>query len=123
VGIWRVRVRLGHALDLRRPLVGASLDLPGDPAWILDTEHTRNVAAEARYLLGADGLVVASAAFLDHPDRWRIVVFPTSVEAAYDAIEVTGQVGRCRWADPGGRPVPVQCVADPRRLVEVGPAA
>jgi hypothetical protein len=47
-------------------------------AWILDPEQCRGVADDARRR-GVQGLLVPSAAFLDRPERWNIVIFAERV--------------------------------------------
>jgi RES domain-containing protein len=103
VALWSVVASLARALDLRRPVVRAALDLPEPAAWILDPDQTRDLAADARYRGGVDGLVVPSAAFLDDPDRWSLVAFLGAGQTATDVVADPERVGRYRWA-PGVRP-------------------
>ena len=98
VALWRVRVALDRVLDLRQPAVRSALDLPEAASWILDPDHTRNVAADARYLGGVSGLVVPSAAFLDDPGRWSLVAFLEPGRPATDVVVAADRVGHYRWA-------------------------
>jgi RES domain-containing protein len=72
--IWRVRLALTSAVDLRREDVRAAVGVPEDPRWFLDRGRCRALAARFR-TAGCDGMIVPSVAFLDDLDRWNAVVF------------------------------------------------
>jgi hypothetical protein len=73
-------------IDLREPAAQRSLGLPDDPAWILDVEGCRAMAAGLRERGDCDGIIVPSAAVVDDPSRWNAVIFverlPTDIETA-----------------------------------------
>lgn len=73
--LFRVELRLRRALDIRRGDVRTALDVPADPAWILDRGRTRALARRVRDLGACDGLLVPSAGALDLAERWNAVVF------------------------------------------------
>ena len=83
----RLDIRLERVLDLRRPAVRAALDLPSDDTWVLDPMRTRALAGRMRRTGGCDGLIVPSAAALDHRGRWNAVVF------ADDRAALAGRIG------------------------------
>jgi RES domain-containing protein len=85
-----VDVALGRVIDLRDDDVRRALDLPDDPAWILERGRTRAVARAIRSSGAAEGLLVPSAGALDQPDRWNTVLF------ADDAARVTASVASPR---------------------------
>lgn len=98
VRIWRVRLTLDSALDLRDEATRAALGVPDDPRWYLDPDRCRDVAGRARATPGCDGLLVPSVAVLDDPRRWNAVVFAdvpgrplAAMVAAHEpALDVTG---------------------------------
>jgi RES domain-containing protein len=72
---WSIRVTLDAAADLRRRDLWSGLTTPDDPCWVLDRERCRAIANRLRADGDADGLVVPSAALLDDPARFNVVVF------------------------------------------------
>jgi RES domain-containing protein len=72
--LWRMDVRFGDAVDLRRSEARAAAGIPDDPRWYLDRERCRDLARRLR-AAGCDGLIVPSVAFLDDLSRWNAVVF------------------------------------------------
>jgi RES domain-containing protein len=85
VHIWRMRLSLDAAVDLRTETARATFGLPEDPAWILDTERCRALASALRADARYDGMIVPSAAFLDDRARWNAVVF---VERAWRPLSL-----------------------------------
>jgi RES domain-containing protein len=75
LALWSVRVTLDAVADLRRRDQWSSLTIPADPCWLLDRERCRGIASRLRADGDADGLIVPSAALLDDPTRYSIVVF------------------------------------------------
>jgi RES domain-containing protein len=75
IALWSVRVTLDAVADLRRRDQWSSLTIPADPCWLLDRERCRGIASRLRSDGDADGLIVPSAALLDDPARYSIVVF------------------------------------------------
>lgn len=75
VALWSVRVTLDAVADLRRRDQWSSLTIPADPCWMLDRERCRGIASRLRADGDVDGLIVPSAALLDDPSRYDIVVF------------------------------------------------
>jgi RES domain-containing protein len=75
IALWSVRVTLDAVADLRRRDQWSSLTIPADPCWMLDRERCRGIASRLRADGDADGLIVPSAALLDDPSRYDIVVF------------------------------------------------
>ena len=63
--LWTVEVALDDVIDLR--------DTRDDS--LLDQRRCRAIAADWREA-GVPGLIVPSVAFLDHPDRFNLLVFP-----------------------------------------------
>jgi len=84
--VWSLRVDLAAVIDLREPAAQRSLGLPEDPAWILNVEGCRAMAAGLRERGDCDGIIVPSAAVVDDPSRWNAVIFVerlrTDLEAA-----------------------------------------
>ena len=79
--LFRVDLRLPRVLDIRRPAVRAALDLPEDPAWILDRGRTHAVATRLRGSGACDALLVPAAGALDQLDRWNAVIFADDRDA------------------------------------------
>ena len=75
IALWSVRVTLDAVADLRRRDQWSGLTIPADPCWLLDRERCRGIASRLRSDGDADGLIVPSAALLDDPARYGIVVF------------------------------------------------
>jgi RES domain-containing protein len=77
--LWTVDVQLDCIVDLRDADAGVDPALPDDPRWPLDPERCRSLAAGFR-VRGAQGLIVPSVAFLDHRERWNLVLFADRLE-------------------------------------------
>jgi RES domain-containing protein len=78
--IWAVDLRLRAAVDLRDGERLGEFGLSDDPAWIRDADRCAEVARAVRASPRNDGMIVPSAAFLDDPDRWNVVVFVDRLE-------------------------------------------
>jgi len=76
--IWQVRLTVDRAVDVREPDVARALGVPTHPIWILDRARCRSVANTVR-ALGVAAMQVPSAAFLDAPARFDVVLFPEVV--------------------------------------------
>ena len=84
--IWRVRLSLDAALDLRDDPTRGALGVPDDPRWYLDRDRCRDLAARARATPGCDGLIVPTVAVLDDPQRWNAVVFADVPDRPLEAM-------------------------------------
>ncbi len=89
--IWALKVDLAATIDLRDPAANGEFGLPDDPRWILDLEVCRAIAAGIRERGECDGIIVPSAAFVDDPSRWNLVVFVERLRTDVDtAIQAEG---------------------------------
>lgn len=70
--LWELDIRDLAVLDLRRPSAVEAIDI--DPGEIVRSRGTARRAAVRARSLGAEGMVVPSAA---HPGHWNLVVFPS----------------------------------------------
>lgn len=73
--IYRLHVALEHVLDLRDPALRQALSLSGAPHAFLDKAVARATARYLRTVTPAPAIIVPSAAFIDAPDRWVLVLF------------------------------------------------
>jgi RES domain-containing protein len=73
--IYRLRVEIERALDLRDPAVLASLAIRDAPHCFLDAPLARATAHELCSATLVQAILVPSMAFLDAPDRWIAVLF------------------------------------------------
>jgi RES domain-containing protein len=73
--IYRLRIDLEHVLDLRDPVVWQTLSLTAAPHVFLDKSVARATARYIRSVTPAQAIIVPSAAFIDTPDRWVLVLF------------------------------------------------
>ena len=73
--MWAMRLRLDHAIDLRKRETQTALGIPAESSWILDRDRCRSIARELRATGRCDGLIVPSVAFLDDEARWNAVIF------------------------------------------------
>ena len=71
--LWRLNVRNVRIVDLRRPEVRAELDV--DLASLTGPRRAAQALAARARDIGADGLVLPSAA---HAGHWNLVVFPVA---------------------------------------------
>jgi RES domain-containing protein len=86
--IWSVDVRLEAIVDVRDPESRLAAEEP--PRW-LDHDWCHALAGRLRGQGGCDGLVVPSAALLDRPERWNLVVFVDRLKRPLaDALIVQG---------------------------------
>jgi hypothetical protein len=83
-----VRVELGplELLDLRRPEVLSALGCDPGESIASDRETARSISARVRRSGVADGLIVASMAFLDQPDRFNVVVYVDRLRDGIDGV-------------------------------------
>lgn len=81
--VFRVPVSLERTLCLTEPAVVAAMGAEPIDTWILALAKTQ---AAASYLLsqvpGLQGLIVPSVAFLDHHDRFNVVVYRDAIDPA-----------------------------------------
>jgi RES domain-containing protein len=73
--VYRLRVEVERALDLRDPTVLASLSIGNAPHCFLDQQIARATAHHLRSATTTQAILVPSMAFLDAPDRWVAVLF------------------------------------------------
>ena len=93
--IWTVTVRLVAAVDLRDRARADGLG-DGQGRW-LDRGWCRSIAARLRASGACDGLVVPSAAMLDRPERWNLVVFVDRLRRPLpDALVIHGPLAAVR---------------------------
>jgi RES domain-containing protein len=85
--IWELRVSLCAVVDLRGAPIVRGQSGP-DSTWILDRTRSRALARAFRERGDCDGLVVPSAAFLDDPDRWNLVVFVERLQRPLEEVLV-----------------------------------
>jgi RES domain-containing protein len=81
--LWSVSLDLERVVDLRRADVPRELSLPAGSSWILDADRCRDVSATLRRA-DVTALLVPSAAFLDRPDRFNIVIFADRLHGHLD---------------------------------------
>jgi RES domain-containing protein len=81
--VWRVRLRLDRAIDLREAYACHRLGIAG-PEGLVDVRRCRRLAAELRASGDADGLIVPSVAFAAERGRWSVVVFPERLSVSLD---------------------------------------
>jgi RES domain-containing protein len=99
--VWSVRFDLAAAVDLREPAAQRSLGLPDHPGWILDVDGCRAVAAALRERGDCDGIIVPSAALVDDPSRWNVVIFVERLRTGLErAIQVEAVVLELSPAGP-----------------------
>jgi len=79
--VFRVSVALESVLDLTDTAVVAAMGARSVNSWILDLAATQVAAS---YLIaqvnGLQGLIVPSVAFLDHHDRFNVVVYRDAMD-------------------------------------------
>ena len=92
MAVWSARVTLDAVADLRRRDLWSRVTIPDDPCWILDRERCRGVAGRLRAEGDADGMIVPSAAVLDDPRRFAIVVFVERLRRDLLAAVETGRI-------------------------------
>jgi RES domain-containing protein len=98
--LWRLRVRVERALDLRDVEVGAVLALPSDLAWILDRDRCREVGDRVR-AEGIAAMTVPCAAFIDAPERFDVVLFPEAIEGPIGSVLRDAQLAAVLDPRPG----------------------
>jgi hypothetical protein len=98
--LWQIRVSVDRALDTRERRVAEAAGVPDDPAWILDRAACREVADRVRRA-GIQVLVVPSAAFIDLPERFNLVLFPECADEGLD--RAIGGSRRLAVLEPRGR--------------------
>lgn len=95
--IWTVEVRLESVVDLRDLEARRTVAPGAEPASWLDRDWCRSIAARLRASGDCDGLVVPSAAMLDRPERWNLVVFVDRLRwPLADALVIQGPVAAVR---------------------------
>ena len=99
--LWMVDVRVDRVVDLRTPESLAELGASTGPAWPLDQERCRSMAADLRQQ-GIQGLIVPSVAFLDQPERWNLVVFVDAIENVAATITSPRPLAAIGPAEPAG---------------------
>lgn len=93
IRVWRVRLELPAAVDLRRPEVRSAVGVPDDPRWFLDRDRCRELASRIRQS-AISGLIVPSVALLDQAERWNAVVFVDDAAALPRMIHLPRPVVR-----------------------------
>ncbi len=73
--VYRFGLAFQSTLDLTHPDTLSELSIRGAPQCFLDKAIARATAQFVRQLTQAQAIFVPSAAFLDQPDQWVLVVF------------------------------------------------
>jgi RES domain-containing protein len=73
--VFRLELALDQVIDLRQAAVWDELSLGNAPQCFLEVDVARAVAEFIRKTTIAQGMLVPSMGFLDHLDRWCLVVF------------------------------------------------
>lgn len=95
--IWTVKLRLASLVDLRDMETRRTVTPEAEPASWLDRNWCRSIAGRLRASGDCDGLVVPSAAMLDRPERWNLVVFVDRLRwPLADTLVIRGPVAAVR---------------------------